>query len=74
MNITANSVNPNVVITDLVRDLETSPEGQAFKAETPLGRFGTVDDVANSVAFLASDEASYITGHLLHVNGGRYLG
>jgi 3-oxoacyl-[acyl-carrier protein] reductase len=74
MNITANSVNPNVVITDLVRDLETSPEGKAFLAETPLGRFGTVEDVANSVAFLASDESSYITGHLLHVNGGRYLG
>jgi 3-oxoacyl-[acyl-carrier protein] reductase len=40
----------------------------------PLGRIGTVDDVANAVRFLASDEASYITGHVLNVNGGMLMG
>jgi len=40
----------------------------------PLGRIGTPEDVANAVAFLASDEASYITGHVLNVNGGMLMG
>jgi len=40
----------------------------------PLGRVGTPEDVANAVAFLASDEASYITGHVLNVNGGMLMG
>jgi len=40
----------------------------------PLGRVGTADDVANAIAFLASDEASYVTGHVLNVNGGMFMG
>ena len=44
-----------------------------YKKQIPLGRFGTVDEVANAVLFLASPEASYITGTTLHVNGGMYV-
>ena len=47
---------------------------QAAVKQIPLGRVGSVDDVASSVAFLASDEASYITGHVLNVNGGMLMG
>jgi 3-oxoacyl-[acyl-carrier protein] reductase len=42
--------------------------------QIPLGRVGTPEDVANAVAFLASDDASYITGHVLNVNGGMLMG
>ena len=42
--------------------------------QIPLGRVGTPDDIASAVAFLASDEASYITGHVLNVNGGMLMG
>jgi 3-oxoacyl-[acyl-carrier protein] reductase len=73
-NIAVNSINPNVVLTDMAKDLETSPEGQVFLNETPMHRFGTLDDVANATAFLASGDSGYVTGHLLHLNGGRYLG
>ena len=52
--------------------------GDEFKQnaakQIPLGRVGSVDDVANAVAFLASDGASYITGHVLNVNGGMLMG
>jgi 3-oxoacyl-[acyl-carrier protein] reductase len=73
-NITVNSVNPNVILTDMTQDEVNSPQGQQVISETPLNRLGTIDDVTAAVAFLASDDAAYITGHLLNVNGGRYLG
>jgi 3-oxoacyl-[acyl-carrier protein] reductase len=44
-----------------------------MKRAVPLGRFGTTDDVANAVVFLASPEAGYITGQVIHVNGGMYM-
>ena len=45
---------------------------QAILSQIPLGRMGEAEDIANAVAFLASEEASYITGTVLHVNGGMY--
>jgi 3-oxoacyl-[acyl-carrier protein] reductase len=67
--ITVNAVAPGFVLTELTQDL--SPELQQMAIErTPLGRFGTTDEMAYAVAFLASDEAAYITGQVLAVDGG----
>ena len=68
-NITVNAVAPGFVLTDLTSNL---PEDilKRINENIPLGRWGTVDDVAQATAFLASDEAAYITGHVLHVDGG----
>jgi 3-oxoacyl-[acyl-carrier protein] reductase len=68
-NITCNAVAPGFVPTDLTRDLLARME-RTILPQIPLGRFGTVEDVANAIAFLASDEASYITGQVLVVDGG----
>jgi 3-oxoacyl-[acyl-carrier protein] reductase len=67
--ITCNAVAPGFVTTELTRDLPDTLQEQ-IKAATPLGHFGTVDDIANAVTFLASDEAAYITGQVLAVDGG----
>jgi 3-oxoacyl-[acyl-carrier protein] reductase len=69
--ITVNVVAPGFVETDMTRGLAGDPQ-QDWSARIPLGRIGTADDVAAAVCFLASDEASYITGHVLAVNGGMY--
>jgi 3-oxoacyl-[acyl-carrier protein] reductase len=67
-----NAVAPGVIDTDMTRAL--SQDAQAAWADRiPLRRLGTPDDVAEAVVFLASDEASYITGHVLAVNGGMYM-
>ncbi|GIW10509.1 MAG: beta-ketoacyl-ACP reductase [Dehalococcoidia bacterium] len=72
-NINVNAVAPGAVMTDLLR--QTSEENiQRMLANTPLGRLGEPVDIANAVLFLASDEASYITGQTLIVCGGRSLG
>lgn len=68
-NITCNAVAPGYIPTDLTADLPESFLEQALKL-TPLGRFGTVEDVAKAVAFLASDAAAFITGQVLRVDGG----
>ena len=60
---------PRFVVTELTKDLPASLTDQ-IKAATPLGHFGTVEDIANAVTFLASDEAAYITGQVLAVDGG----
>ena len=71
-NITVNAVAPGFVPTDLTRTLPQNLLDEAIKA-TPLGRMGAVEDVAYAVAFLVSDEAAYITGQVLSVDGGMVM-
>lgn len=72
-NITCNAVAPGFIETAMTSGLGEEFRQSAMKA-IPLGRVGTGEEVANAVAFLASDEASYITGHVLNVNGGMLMG
>jgi 3-oxoacyl-[acyl-carrier protein] reductase len=72
-NITVNIVAPGFIETDMTRALP-EPQRAAYLAQIPLGRFGAPEEVAHTVAFLASREAGYITGQTLHVNGGMYMG
>ncbi|HEV2462564.1 MAG TPA: 3-oxoacyl-[acyl-carrier-protein] reductase [Acidobacteriaceae bacterium] len=71
--ITANAVAPGYIETAMTAVLDEKQRG-AMLAYIPLGRAGTDEDIANAVAFLASNEAAYITGHVLDVNGGMYMG
>jgi len=72
-NITCNAVAPGFIETAMTATLTDDLKQKAIKM-IPLGRVGAVDDVASAVRFLASDEASYITGHVLNVNGGMFMG
>ena len=72
-NITVNAVAPGFVPTALTNDLPAALKDASLKA-IPLGRWGTAEDVAYAVAFLASDEAAYITGQVLSVDGGMVMG
>ena len=67
--ITVNAVAPGFVLTELTKDLPEALQAEITN-RTPLGRFGTTEEVADAVAFLASDEAGYITGQVLAVDGG----
>jgi 3-oxoacyl-[acyl-carrier protein] reductase len=69
--ITVNVVAPGLIATDMTQALTDKSQGD-WSAQIPLGRIGTPEDVAAAVCFLASDEASYITGQVLAVNGGMY--
>jgi 3-oxoacyl-[acyl-carrier protein] reductase len=69
--ITANVVAPGLVETDMTREIADKAREQ-WESKIPLRRLGTPDDIAAAVCFLASDEASYITGQVLAVNGGMY--
>jgi 3-oxoacyl-[acyl-carrier protein] reductase len=71
--ITSNAVAPGFVETDMTHVL-TDDQKKAMLGAVPLGRAGTVADIAAAVRFLASEEAGYITGHTLDVNGGLYMG
>ena len=70
--ITVNAVAPGYIETDMTKVLPEAVK-QKYLASIPLGRAGTIADVANAVRFLVSDDASYITGHVLAVNGGMYM-
>jgi 3-oxoacyl-[acyl-carrier protein] reductase len=72
-NVTCNAVAPGFIETAMTEVLGEEFKQNAAK-QIPLGRVGSTDDVANAVAFLASDAASYITGHVLNVNGGMLMG
>src|SRR4030088_1817392 len=72
-NITCNAVAPGFIETAMTSGFTDDFKQNALK-NIPLGRIGTPEDVANAVAFLASEEASYITGHVLNVNGGLLMG
>ena len=71
-NITVNVVAPGLIETDMTKAITDKAHGD-WTAQIPLGRLGTTADVAAAVSFLASDEASYITGQVLAVNGGMYM-
>lgn len=70
--ITVNSVAPGFIDTDMTKELSDEHK-QVLLAKIPLGRLGDAEEVAAAVAFLASDDAAYISGSTLHVNGGMYM-
>jgi len=70
--ITVNCVAPGFIETDMTRALNDA-QRQALLAQVPLGRFGVPEEVAAVVEFLASPAAAYVTGAVLHVNGGMYM-
>jgi 3-oxoacyl-[acyl-carrier protein] reductase len=71
--VTVNAVAPGLVDTPAIRGLSHFEKvRENAERATPIPRLGAVEDVADSVAFLASDRAAYITGEVLHVTGGRY--
>jgi 3-oxoacyl-[acyl-carrier protein] reductase len=72
-SITCNAVAPGFIETAMTAELSAELKENALKM-IPLGRIGTPEEVANCVAFLASEEAGYITGHVLNVNGGMLMG
>jgi 3-oxoacyl-[acyl-carrier protein] reductase len=70
--ITANAVAPGFIDTAMTRDLSAEVRDGLMK-QIPLGRLGTPQDVAHAVRFLVSEEAGYITGQVIHVNGGMLM-
>lgn len=71
-NITVNAVAPGFIVSDMTDALTDDLKDQMLQ-QIPLSRFGEDTDIANTVAFLASDKAKYITGQTLHVNGGMFM-
>lgn len=71
-NITVNAVAPGFIETDMTAGISPEMRAELYKS-IPLGRIGSADEVAAAVAFLCSDEAAYITGQTLRVNGGMYV-
>lgn len=72
-NITVNAVAPGFIQTDMTDELPAEHRDKIL-AQVPLGRLGQPEEVAKTIAFLASDDAAYVTGETLHVNGGMYMG
>lgn len=73
VGITANVIAPGFIQTDMTERL-TDQQKKLIHDQIPMKKIGSPDDIANLVVFLASDEAGYITGQTLHVNGGLYMG
>jgi len=70
--ITANAVAPGYIATDMTTSLSDKAR-EMMVSQIPLGRVGTPEDIAAAVVFLASEQAAYITGQVIHVNGGMYM-
>ncbi len=71
-NVTVNAITPGFIVTDMTDSLPEKAR-EELVSQIPLGRFGAPEDIAFSVAFLASDQAGYISGQVLGVNGGMYM-
>jgi 3-oxoacyl-[acyl-carrier protein] reductase len=71
-NITVNAVAPGYIATSMTESLPAKAQEELLRM-VPLGRIGSVDDIAHGVRFLASKESGYITGHVLNINGGMYM-
>ena len=71
-NITVNCVSPGFIVSNMTMNIAEKVK-LYLTSRIPMGKLGTGDDVSNSVAFLSSDQASYITGQTIHVNGGMYM-
>ncbi len=70
--ITVNAIAPGFITTAMTETIPENIKNEMLKA-IPMNRFGTIEDIANGVVFFASPEAGYITGQLLHINGGMYM-
>ena len=71
-NITINCVSPGFIVSDMTNNIPEKIRLMLI-AKIPMGRLGSGEDVSNCVAFLSSEEASYVTGETIHVNGGMYM-
>ena len=71
-NITINCVSPGFIVSDMTMNIAEKVK-LYLTSRIPMGKLGTGEDVSNCVAFLSSDQASYITGETIHVNGGMYM-
>ena len=71
-NITINCVSPGFIVSDMTSSIPEKIKS-ILLSKIPMGKMGSGDDVSNCVGFLSSDEASYITGETIHVNGGMYM-
>ena len=71
--ITVNAIAPGFIDTDMTKGLDQE-QAATLMSKIPLGRYGNPEEIAAVVAFLASEQAGYITGETIHVNGGMYMG
>ena len=71
-NVTINCVSPGFIKTQMTDKIDDGMK-EILSSRIPMNRLGNTSDVSNTVAFLASDHASYITGETIHVNGGMYM-
>ena len=71
-NITINCVSPGFIVSDMTMNIAEKVK-LYLTSRIPMGKLGTGEDVSNCVAFLSSEQASYVTGETIHVNGGMYM-